>query len=230
MVIVFSIFIYTLPDIEQTSFTQLKKLTKEKVISRLIDKKHYFRWTPLSKVNRDYLYTIVMAEDSEFFKHSGINYDAMVDAMARNYKSDSYSYGASTITQQVAKNLYLSSNKSIFRKLQEFFITKRLEKKFSKNQILEIYFNIAEFGPDVYGIRAASYRIFKKSPNEVNAAEGAFISLLLPSPRRYYYSMIQNQNITKKQRRKIKRVLSDMRFMEYISYKQYKEYLDYKYF
>lgn len=226
----FGIFIYTLPNINETSFKELKVLAKNKVISKLQKKKNYFKWTKLSDVNRDYLYTLVMAEDSNFFKHSGINYDALVDAMAKNYKSDSYTYGASTISQQVAKNLFLSNNKSLFRKLQEFFITKRLEKKFSKNEILEIYFNLAEFGPDIYGVRAASYRIFKKSPKSINAAEGALISLLLPSPRRYYYSIVQNHNISKKQKRKIKRVLTDMRFMEYISYKQYKEYLNYKFF
>ena len=228
--IILAVFIYTLPNIEETSFEQLKELTKEKVISRLVDKKNYYKWTPVSSVNRDYLFTIVMAEDSNFFTHSGINYDAIVDAMVKNYKSDSYSYGARTITQQVAKNLYLSNNKSMFRKLQEFFITKRLEKQFSKNQILEIYFNLAEFGPDIYGIRAASYRIFNKDPKEINAAEGAYISLLLPSPRRYYYSMVQNNNITNQQKRKIKRVLSDMRYMEYISQEQYNEYLSYTYF
>jgi len=226
----FGVFIYNLPDIENTSFKELKELSKTRVISKLNNKKNYYKWTSLSKVNRDYLYAIVLAEDSKFFEHKGINYDALVDAMAKNYKSDSYSYGASTITQQVAKNLYLSSNKSIYRKLQEFFITKRLEKKFSKNQILEIYFNIAEFGPDIYGIRAASYKIFNKNPKKINAAEGVFISLLLPSPRRYYYSIVQNHNITSKQRRKMKRVLNDMRYLEYISYKQYDKYLNYKYF
>ena len=101
--IAFGIFIYTLPNIDETSFKELKALTKAKVISRLQDKKNYFKWTKLSSVNRDYLYTLVMAEDSNFFKHSGINYDALVDAMAKNYKSDTYSYGASTISQQVAK-------------------------------------------------------------------------------------------------------------------------------
>lgn len=230
MSIIFAVFIYTLPNIKETSFAQLKELTREKVISRLLDKENYYKWTPISSVNRDYLFAIVMAEDSNFFTHSGINYDAIVDAMVKNYKSEAYSYGASTITQQVAKNLYLSNDKSIFRKLQEFFITKRLEKQFSKNQILEIYFNIAEFGPDIYGIRAASYKIFNKDPKDINAAEGAYISLLLPSPKRYYYSMVQNHNITNQQKRKIKRVLSDMRYMEYISQEQYSEYLDYKYF
>jgi monofunctional biosynthetic peptidoglycan transglycosylase len=226
----FGIFVYNLPDINNTTFAQLKKLSKKKVISKLNDKKNYFKWTPLYKVNRDYLYAIVMAEDSKYFEHKGINYDALVDAMAKNYKSDSYTYGASTITQQVAKNLYLSNNKSLYRKLEEFFITKMLDKKFSKNQILEIYFNLAEFGPDIYGIRAASYRIFNKNPKNINAAEGVLISLLLPSPRRYYYSIVQNNNITNKQRRKMKRVLNDMRYLEYISYKQYDKYLNYKYF
>lgn len=230
LILAITIFTLTLPNVEETSFKQLKEIAKQKVISRLSDKKNYYKWTKIATVNRDYLYTIVMAEDSNFFTHTGINYDAIVDAMAHNYKSDSYSYGASTITQQVAKNLYLSNNKSFIRKLQEFVITKRLEKKFSKNQILEIYFNLAEFGPDIYGIRAASYKIFNKNPKDINAAEGAFISLLLPSPRRYYYSIVQNHNITKKQKRKIKRVLNDMRFMEYISHQQYKKYLKYKYF
>ncbi len=227
---IYIIFIYTLPNLEHVNFDQIKKKSENLIKSRLVEKTNYFRWTPISKVNRDYLYAIVLAEDSRFFEHHGINYDAIADAMAKNYKTSSYNFGASTISQQVVKNLYLNSSKSLFRKAQEYFLTKELEKKFTKNQILELYLNIAEFGGDVIGIRAASFRIFKKSPKNINAAEGALISVLLPSPRRYYYSMIQNHNITNTQKRKIKRILSDMRHLNYISYSQYLNYINYKYF
>lgn len=223
-------FYYQLPDIKNMDYEEIKEIAVERTKKRLSDPANYFRWSEIEDVNRDYLYTIVMAEDANFFKHGGINYDALVDAIARNYKDGGYGYGASTITQQVAKNLFLTSSKSFYRKAQEYFIAKDLERRFSKNQILELYFNIAEFGPDVYGVRAAAFRVFDKPPAKINAAEGAFISLLLPSPKRYYYAMMQNHSISAKNHRKLTRILKDMRYHEFITYKQYLEYRKYPYF
>ncbi|MCV6608393.1 MAG: transglycosylase domain-containing protein [Campylobacterales bacterium] len=224
-------FYFELPDLEKMTFKQVKEIGKSRVIKKLDNpKKNYFKWTDIKDLNRDYLYTIVMAEDSTFFTHKGINYDSLVESFIQNYRSGEYKYGASTITQQVAKNLFLSNSKSLYRKAQEFLTAKRLEERFSKNEILELYLNIAEFGPEVYGIRAASYRIFNEDPKDINAAEGAFIATLLPSPKRYYYAMVQNRNISPANKKKIIRILKDMRYNEFISNKQFLQYKKYNYF
>ena len=105
-----------------------------------------------------------------------------------------------------------------------------LEKHFTKNQILELYLNIAEFGPDIFGVHAASRYYFKKRPSKINAAEGAFLSLMLPSPRRNHYSLFQNRNLTPNKKRKLRRVLRGMVSEGFISQKQYNRYVRYNFF
>jgi monofunctional biosynthetic peptidoglycan transglycosylase len=228
LVILAVIYFYTLPPIETMSFEGLKKTAQSHVYGVLKDKKKQYRWVPLAQVNRDYLYTIVMAEDSNFFQHNGINYDALLSSLAENIKRREFAYGASTITQQVAKNLFLSSEKSLLRKLREYTITRALEKRFTKNQILEIYLNIVETGNDLYGVRAASWNYFSKYPADIQSAEGALIALLLPSPRRYAYSIFQNRHLSPDNQRKYLRILKDMRYHEFISPEQYNLYRNYE--
>lgn len=219
----------SLPKLAQMDFQNLKTLATQKVHSRLEVKRPY-SWTGISEIHRDYLYSIVMSEDSGFFEHSGLNVDAMIDSLAENIKERRLAYGASTITQQVVKNLFLTQEKSFLRKLKEIIITRSLEKRFSKNQILELYLNLAEFGPDLYGVRAAATRYFGKTPSEINAAEGAFLALMLPSPRRNHYAIFQNKNLTSARRHKIHRVLNDLLYNEYISEEQYRKYRHYDFF
>lgn len=220
----------TLPDIKHMDFSELKARGQKSVQRRLEDKSKFNpRWLEIKEVHRDYLYTIVLSEDSGFFEHEGIEVDAMLASMAENLKHKKYEYGASTISQQVVKNVFLSSEKSIVRKLKEIFLTEQLERRFNKNQILELYFNIAEFGPDLFGADAAARHFFAKAPAQINAAEGAFIAQMLPSPRRNYYAMFENQNLPAAKRRRIRRVLGDMLGNEFISAKQYKDYTHYPY-
>jgi len=228
LVLVAVVYFYTLPPIETMSFETLKTLAKTHVRDELKDKKKQYKWVPLAKVNRDYLYTIVMAEDSNFFQHNGINYDALLNSLAENIKKKEFAYGASTITQQVAKNIFLSKEKTLLRKLREYSITKALEKHFSKNQILEIYLNIVELGNDIYGVRAASWNHFGKYPSQINAGEGALIALLLPSPRRYAYSIFQNRHLSPSNEKKYIRILKDMRYHEFISPEQYNHYRNFE--
>jgi monofunctional biosynthetic peptidoglycan transglycosylase len=147
-----------------------------------------------------------------------------------NWKKKKYEHGASTISQQVVKNLFLSNEKSINRKIREILITYKLEGQFSKNQILEIYLNIAELGPDIFGIQEAARYYFKKHPMKVNAAEGAFIALMLPSPRKFHFTIFENQNLSEKNQKKLRRVIGDLHSSDYISAQQYREYLNYNYF
>jgi len=186
-------------------------------------------WTDLKHVHRDLLYAIVLSEDAQFFSHNGIDYDALIAALAENIKSQTWRFGASTISQQTAKNLYLSNNKTLTRKLQELLITYHLEDALSKNEILELYLNIIEFGPELFGIGNACAYYFNKSPANINAAEGAYLALLMPSPRKYHYTLFQNGNWSPALMKKHQRILRDMRFKELISMNQYRRYQQWRY-
>ena len=122
-----------------------------------------YKWVPMKTINKDLVYAIVMGEDAHFFSHNGINYDALVNSFAENIKRKEFAFGGSTISQQVAKNLFLDHTKTMTRKLKELFITRSMEHYFSKNRILELYLDMAEFGPDIFGVNAASHYYFKKS-------------------------------------------------------------------
>lgn len=218
-------FFRTLPPIDAMSFAELRQITEARVRARLPAAAPMPRWTELQAVSRAGLYAVVLSEDATFFEHDGINVEAMLDSLAENLRERRAAYGASTITQQVAKNLFLTSEKSLTRKLKELFVTAALERRFTKNQILEAYFNVAEFGPDIYGLDTASRHFFRVPPAALNAAQGAFLALLLPSPRRHYFSIWQNRNLTPQKRKRIDRVLRDMLYEEYLTEAQFREML-----
>src|SRR5262249_37785788 len=102
-----------------------------------------------------------------------------------NWQSGRYVRGGSTLTQQLAKNVYLNSNKSLWRKLKELILTVQIEDLYDKNTILEKYLNVVEFGPDIYGINRAARFYFDKPASSLNALEGAYLAHLLPNPRTY---------------------------------------------
>jgi monofunctional glycosyltransferase len=216
-------FYSSLPDLSRQDFDAVKALAVKRVKARLEDKKKPVHWTAIKDVSRNYLYAIVMSEDATYFEHEGIDVDAILDSLARNIKARKYEAGGSTISQQVVKNLFLGGEKSLVRKVKEALITDRIERRFGKNEILELYLNIAEFGPDIFGVSDAARHYFGKEPSEINPAEGAFIALMLPSPRKHHFTIFENRNLTKQHRRKIRRILGDMLANELISPRQYHE-------
>ncbi len=223
-----------IPATDTLSFEQVRSFAQTINVTNTINsintqQSNKGNWTDLKDVNRDLLYAIVLSEDAQFFNHKGIDYDALIAALAENIKTKEWRFGASTISQQTAKNLYLNNSKTLSRKLQEVLITYRLEDALSKNEILELYFNVVEFGPGLYGIGNACTYYFKKSPSDINAAEGAYLALLMPSPRKYHYTLFQNDNWSPALRKKHQRILRDMRFKELISASQYKNYQTWRY-
>jgi monofunctional biosynthetic peptidoglycan transglycosylase len=223
-------FLRSVPDVRGVTFAQAQLIASQKAYARIGDKKKQFRWTPLNEVSREYLYAIVYSEDSTFFEHNGFNFEMMANSLAENIREKRPAFGASTISQQVAKNLFLDNEKTISRKLKEVLVTRDLEKHFGKNQILELYLNVAEFGPELVGVDAAARHFFHKAPAQINAAEGAFIALMLPSPKRNYYSIYRNRNLSRVKKRRIERVLRDLFYEEYVTEKQYREYTHYNFF
>jgi monofunctional biosynthetic peptidoglycan transglycosylase len=222
--------VHSSPQIGRLRFEDLQAKAVKEVGAKREDKKKALTWTPLSNVSRDFLYSVVTSEDAQFFEHNGFNYDALVNSLAENIRKREYAVDGSTISQQVSKNLFLQNEKSLKRKIQEYVVTKELESKFKKNEILELYLNLAELGPDIFGVNEASQAYFGKTPDQINAAEGTFIALMLPSPRGNYYKVYQNHNLTKQARHQVNRVLRDMRFREYITEEQYQIYSKYNFF
>lgn len=223
----------SLPHFNDNAFEQAKHSAVISVKQHLTDQssaRKEYKWVPIDQISRELLYAIVMSEDGDFFSHQGIDYDALMSALGENIKRQEWSFGASTISQQTVKNIYLENNKTLYRKLKELLVTKRLESALNKNEILELYLNIVEFGPDIYGIAAAANYYFSAKPSELNAAQGAFLAILMPSPRKYHFTVFQNQYLAKRHKRKYRRILQDMRFKEYISPTQYQKYIRWSFF
>ena len=142
-------------------------------------------WTALDAISPYMQVAVLTTEDGAFPKHQGFNRAAIRSSLIANLKARRFVRGASTISMQLAKNLFLSREKTLSRKLEEVLLTAYLEQAFSKDELMELYLNVIEFGPDVYGVGPAAEYYFGRSPAELNFAECLFLASLLPSPLRY---------------------------------------------
>ena len=141
-------------------------------------------WVSYGKISSNLKEAVLAAEDDEFFEHKGFNVEAIKKAVIYDWKKKKFARGASTITQQLARNLYLTPSKNPVRKIKELLISLKLERELSKQRILELYLNVVEWGKGIYGCEAAARHYFNKSAAGLNAAESAFLASILPSPRR----------------------------------------------
>lgn len=144
------------------------------------------RWTPSSRIPPEMKWAVILAEDSNFYKHDGIDVKAIKEAIKYDLEKQSMARGASTITQQVAKNVFLSREKTITRKLKEVYLAWRMEQELTKGRILELYLNVVELGPMVYGIGHGSQYYFGKPASAMTPRECAFLAAMLPGPRVAY--------------------------------------------
>jgi monofunctional biosynthetic peptidoglycan transglycosylase len=149
------------------------------------DAKLQQQWVPYDKISNQLKRAIIASEDANFSEHDGVDWDAMEKAYEKNTKKGKIVRGGSTITQQLAKNLFLSGERSYIRKGQEFIITFMLEAVMDKERIFEIYLNVVEWGNGVYGAEAASRHYFGTSAASLNAAQAARLAVMLPNPRFY---------------------------------------------
>lgn len=143
------------------------------------------RWIGLSRIPRYVIDAIVVAEDGTFFSHGGFDWYEVQESINKNIEQRRAARGASTITQQLAKNLYLSTSKDPVRKVKEAIITLLLEQTLSKPRILELYVNSIEWGRGIFGIEAASQAFFGKSASELSLEEGVRLAAVIPSPLRH---------------------------------------------
>jgi penicillin-binding protein 1A len=142
-------------------------------------------YTPIDSIPKNLINALIATEDRKFYRHWGIDLDRVLKAMVKNILSFRIREGASTITQQLARNLYLSQELSITRKIREAITAIQIERTYTKEEILEMYLNIAYFGMSAYGVESASFVYFGKSPSELTLAECALLVGMLRSPARY---------------------------------------------
>jgi monofunctional biosynthetic peptidoglycan transglycosylase len=142
-------------------------------------------WRDLNDISPNLVHAVLVAEDDTFYQHNGFDVNEIKEAIRINWAKKRWAYGGSTITQQLARNLYLSPQKNLLRKLKEALITVRLEQTLPKKRILEIYLNVVEWGRGIYGAEAAAQFYYQKSAADLTADEAAALASILPSPRRW---------------------------------------------
>jgi hypothetical protein len=171
-------------------------------------------FAPIKSISEDFLRGIIAAEDSTFWQHEGVRTSALIAAFQANLKAGKVLFGGSTITMQMVKNFYLSHEKVLSRKLQELLISWALEQTLEKQDILEVYANIIQFGPNVFGIRRASQTYFGKEPAELTTAEALFLSSILPSPNRHYRENFCEGRLSEELQERMQKVVNGLATMQ----------------
>lgn len=165
------------------------------------------KWQTVARQNipRHLKRAVIAAEDARFYEHNGFDLEALQSAMSHNLEIKEFKYGASTISQQTIKNLYLSSSRSLRRKWHELVMTIAMELNLSKERILELYLNIAEFGPGVYGVEAAAQHYWQTPVASLQPWQSAQLAACLPSPR-----MHNPQTATKQFYKRARKIIGHM--------------------
>ena len=185
----YAIYLYlTLPDVrplatanpETTAFMELRA---REARSRGQQPRRVQRWVSYGRISPHLSKAVLVAEDGKFWQHEGVDFEQLRESMEVNIERMEFARGASTITQQLAKNLYLSPSKNPIRKVREIMIARRLEAGLTKQRILELYLNVIEWGDGIYGAEAAARSHFGKSASELGPSEGALLAAALVNPR-----------------------------------------------
>lgn len=213
-------------EIQSLSSGFILKKYENNIITYTTVSKRPSDWVDLKQMNYSAVHAIVISEDWAFYQHSGYDLNQILEA-ADEYVKGERKRGASTITQQLAKNLYFDFSHSFHRKLKELATSYYMERNLSKEKILETYLNTIEFGEGIYGIKAASKHYFKKHPKDLNPREGAFLAMLLPNPKKYSQSFKQGQ-LTDFAKKSIDDILEKMAVGKYITKEQLEKYKNIK--
>jgi monofunctional biosynthetic peptidoglycan transglycosylase len=141
-------------------------------------------WVSLERISRNLIQAVVASEDQKFFGHEGVDWQAVQESLEKNVEKGRALRGGSTITQQLAKNLYFGTQKTLVRKLRELVVTRWMESDLTKRRILTLYLNVIEWGDGIYGAEAAARRYFGKPASDLTVDEAAALAAAIPSPRR----------------------------------------------
>ncbi len=180
----------TLPDVrplartppESTAFMRLRE---SQAAAQGVTARRRQRWVSYDQISPNLKRAVTVAEDAAFWQHEGLDFDEIKASMEANWESGEFSRGASTITQQLAKNLYLSPSRNPYRKVQELFIARRLEAVLSKRRIFELYLNLIEWGDGIWGAEAAARAYFQIAASDLDASQSALLAGAIINPRVY---------------------------------------------
>lgn len=180
-------FWLSLPDVRplataRPQTTTMIELRKQQATARKRPFRLRWQWVPLARISPYLQHAVVFAEDDRFWQHQGVDWEAMKLAAEHDWHERTVERGASTIAQQLAKNLYLSPSRNPIRKLREIFIARRLDRQLGKPRVLELYLNIAEWGDGIFGAEAAARRWFGCSAAELGPVQAARLAAALPNP------------------------------------------------
>jgi monofunctional biosynthetic peptidoglycan transglycosylase len=178
----------TLPDVRtlrtsNPSTTSFIELRADEARAKGVRPRQVRQWIDYSHISPDLIRAVLVAEDDAFWQHEGVDVDELEKSLQVDWASGRFARGGSTITQQLAKNLYLSPSKNPLRKLRELIIARRLEAELKKSRILELYLNLIEWGDGLYGAEAAARTYFHKSAAELDRSEAALMAAAIVNPR-----------------------------------------------
>ncbi len=139
-------------------------------------------WISFEQIPDLFKNAVRITEDSSFYWHKGVDFEEIKESIKKNFREKRLARGGSTITQQLAKNLYLSTEKNLVRKIKEYWIARQLEKALSKDRIFELYLNVIEFGPGIFGVQAASQHYFKLDVSELTIEQVIRLTAIIPRP------------------------------------------------
>jgi monofunctional glycosyltransferase len=206
--VVFACLVYaylTLPDVRplatsNPSTTAFITLRIDEALEKGVKPRRVQRWVGYSHVSPELKRAVLVAEDDAFFQHEGVDLVQLQESLEMDWARGKFTRGASTITQQLAKNLYLSPSKNPLRKLKELIIARRLEAELKKARILELYLNVIEWGDGIYGAEAAAQTYFREpaadlDPNEAALLAGAIINPRLLNPARPTGRLLRRQQL-----------------------------------
>ncbi len=189
--VVLTIYLFLVPDISRlkkeipgkTSFMEYRENEWRRQGKKY---KIHQKWAPLSRISPYLIKAVLIGEDDKFWSHEGFDYEAIQKAIEKDVKAKKFKLGGSTISQQLAKNLYLSPSKNPIRKIREAVITWRMERVLSKKRILELYLNVAEWGDSgIFGIETAARHYYGKPSAYLGPEEAAHLAAVLPNPRKF---------------------------------------------
>lgn len=177
----------TVPDVrplrrQNPSTTAFMELRARQAEARGEPPARDWRWLPYARISPHLKRAVIVTEDGAFWRHEGVDYEQLRESMETNWERGEFARGASTITQQLAKNLYLSPSKNPIRKVKELLIARRLEVELTKQRILELYLNVIEWGDGVWGAEAAARRYFHKSATDLTPSEAALLAGAIANP------------------------------------------------
>lgn len=209
--------IFSLPDVGilKTHYPIIRVQGKNQEVTVEFSKSKPPQWIRLASLPAYVPGAVIVSEDWSFYQHRGIDWNELRAAISESFETLEKPRGASTLTQQLAKNVFLQRKRSYIRKFKEALIATELEKKYSKQKILETYLNVVEFGPNVYGLNQGAQYFFDKSAADLIPEEAAFLAMILPNPKELSVSFRKKQ-LTPYAKTRISQILGKMRKAGYL--------------